>query len=390
MSVEVQSPLKPTVAAGARPAAPAVEGKPVKAWAAFGAAWLTLYLYILIRWVTGPNFKRVPAGPTPLPSWMKTVITVYTPFGLAAVVFCVYWFIIRSYRRKGRFNSEALLLMVMGGILWVQDPWVSYYQPVFTFNSYQWNMGSWVADVPGWSSIAAGHPGAMQAYPVLFLIPLYTYALFTVTLLCAHLMRKAKTRWPQMSNLTLLGSCWLFASVFALVMEGAWLRLGFYGYWEGIPSLTLFHGHYYQIPVYESALLGLWWTFFAALMYYRNDRGETLAERGISQIRAGEPAKVALRLLALIGVASSIYMVAYNIPYQWFNLRTGKWPSDVQKRSYFTNGICGPGTSQACPSPNLPISRRSGVHFDPQGRVVVPRGTPPPGSETLDRVSTGP
>jgi Spirocyclase AveC-like len=364
-------------------------GKPVKLWAALGAAWLVLYAYILISWVTGPHFKRVPAGSTELPQWMKIVLNVYQPFGVAAALFCVYWFIIRSYRRERKVNANALLLCVMFGVLWVQDPWVSYYQPVFTFNSYMPNMGSWVANVPGWQSIAAGHPGAMQAYPVFFLIPLYAYALFTVTLLCAFLMRRAKARWPRLSNPVLLAGCWLFASVLALVMEGLWLRLGFYGYWEGIPSLTLFHGHYYQVPVYESALLGLWWTFFAALVYFRNDRGETLAERGISRVRASEPVKVGLRLLALVGLASTIYMVAYNVPYQYFNMRTGEWPADVQQRSYFTNGICGPQTDQACPSPDLPISRRGGAHFAPNGDVVVPPGIKPPGSETLDSFAPG-
>ena len=279
-------------------------------------------------------------------------------------------------------TTESLLLATMFGIPWVQDPWVSYYQPVFTFNSYQWNMGSWVADVPGWQSIAAGHPGAMQAYPVMFLIPLYAYALFTVTLLCTALMRRAKSRWPSLGNLALLLGCWAFASLIAFVAEGLWLRLGFYGYWEGIPSLTAFHGHYYQLPIYESALLGLWWTTFAALMYFRNDKGETLAERGIGEVKTGQ---TALRFLAIVGVASCIYMVAYNIPYQWFNMRTARWPSDVQKRSYFTNGICGPGTDQACPSPNLPISREGGVHFDPAGRLVVPPRTPAPGSGTVTR-----
>ena len=40
------------------------KGKPVQIWAAFGGAILLLQLYVWTRWVTGPYFEQVPAGPT--------------------------------------------------------------------------------------------------------------------------------------------------------------------------------------------------------------------------------------------------------------------------------------------------------------------------------------
>ena len=36
--------------------------KPVQIWAFVGAAILVFQLYVWIRWITGPNFERVPAG----------------------------------------------------------------------------------------------------------------------------------------------------------------------------------------------------------------------------------------------------------------------------------------------------------------------------------------
>src|SRR5262249_49969168 len=56
--------------------------KPVKIWAAIGGALLLLQLYVWIRWITGPYFTRVPAGPSDPPTYMKVMLTAN------AVVMC--------------------------------------------------------------------------------------------------------------------------------------------------------------------------------------------------------------------------------------------------------------------------------------------------------------
>lgn len=45
--------------------------RPIKIWAAPGAALLAFQLYVWTRWVTGPFFQRVPAGPSEPPLFMK-------------------------------------------------------------------------------------------------------------------------------------------------------------------------------------------------------------------------------------------------------------------------------------------------------------------------------
>ena len=42
--------------------------KPVRIWATLGGAILAFQLYVWIRWITGPNFERVPAGASDPPT----------------------------------------------------------------------------------------------------------------------------------------------------------------------------------------------------------------------------------------------------------------------------------------------------------------------------------
>ena len=363
-------------------------GTAIKFWAAFGLLWAALYAYVGLSWVSGPYFKRVPVGPTPIPDWMVTIFNIYIPIGVAGYLFCFYWFVIRARLRSGQWSSDSLLFVVFT-LLVFQDPMINYWQPVFTFNAYFWNMGSWVGEIPGWQSIVAGEDGRTQAYPLLFIMPLYGYALFTFTIAFTWMMRLIKARFPQINNVALVFIAWFAATVVAAVLEGSWLRLGFYGYWSGHPSWTLFHGHYYQLPLYESLLLGAWWTAFSSMRYFINDRGENIFERGLSQLSVGDGMRTVMRFFALLAGGSCIYMASYNIPWWGFSLGAHEWPRDVQERSYFTNFICGPGTDQACPSRSMPLSKRGAVHFDPQGNLIVPEGVAPPGSETVDDFVTG-
>src|SRR5690242_5317208 len=46
------------------------QAAPVAWWAFLGGATLLFALYLMVRWVTSGDFKPVPKGPTPLPTWM--------------------------------------------------------------------------------------------------------------------------------------------------------------------------------------------------------------------------------------------------------------------------------------------------------------------------------
>jgi len=340
----------------------------VKLWAVVGVGFAVLQAYVLIRWVTGPYFERVHPGPDPVPGWMKTTIDVYTGLGLAAMAAVVWFFLVRPWRRDGRISLDGMLVLVWFQIYWLLDPAFDYFGHMFTFNAYAFNMGSWVPYIPGW--IAPEKPGAMLTEPFLWVAPVYIYVCFGGTVVMGALMRRVQARW-NVGAVGAIAACWVAAFVAITLIETVWMRLGLY-VWPGAPEgITLFHGNYYQYPLNESFFWGSAWTAMAALRYFKNDKGETLAERGASTLKGGERRRTLSRYFALLGIGMTTYLCVYTVPQAgYFSSHQSAWPQDIQRRSYFTNRHCGPRTDMACPGPSVPIPRPRSAHLDPAGRLV--------------------
>jgi hypothetical protein len=137
-------------------------------------------------------------------------------------------------------------------------------------------------------------------------------------------------------------------------------RLGFYTFAGAIPEWTLFHGHYYQFPVYEALTVGAMFTGFAALRFFVDDRGLTFAEKGVRNLDLYSPKRVARRTCALVGAVNLIMFASYSVPLMYLGIHSGEWPRD----------IVGPETDYACPGPNVPIPRKNSQYVDNEGQLA--------------------
>src|SRR5581483_7741752 len=165
---------------------------------------------------------------------------------------------------------------------------------------------------------------------------------------------------------------------FSFTFEFFFVRTGMYQY-GGFGGPRLFPSHTYAFPLGVPVLDSAVWTMWASVLFFRNDRGETIAERGVEQLRIGGPWRRAVRLLALFGACNVGYLLTYNVPAQFFGLHANAWPRAIQARSYFTDELCGQNTGVACPGPSVPIPRGArSLRVGPGGGLVVPRGTQPP------------
>jgi len=370
-------------------ATPAEEAKkvpPVKLWAGLGALILAFCAYIVISWVTGPMFEPVKNDVSEPPTWMKVELMLWQVLSIPAALYLVWRFVVRPWRRERNIGVDGVLVLAFAS-MWVQDPWSSAGNHWFVYNTWLVNYGSWANELPWFE--AFGKPGAMTSEPILFTPAAYVYIMLLGAALGCWVMRRARRRWPTMSNAALIGVCFVAMCLFDVVLEGLlWLPLGVFEYPGG--HWALFPDTYHKYPLNEMLTIGSVFTAIAALRYFTNDRGETVVERGTDKLQASRGRKTVLRVLAVTAAVQIIMFLGYNVPNTLIGFNSTEWPADLQKRSYFTNNLCGQGTDRACPGPGMPHIRESSIYPGADGTVVVPSGGQAPKLVPFDRGKPGP
>ena len=378
MAVTTRGPLAPAALTREEPAAAARENRtpPVKYWALLGAAMVAFIAYVLIDWVSGPFFENVPGGPSDPPTFMQINIVFWQVISIPVALYVIYRFVVRPLRREGTLGVDGLIV-IGAALMWFQDPLSSAGNHWITYNAEMVNFGSWVHSVPGFA--AFGEPGAMLSEPILFTPFAYVYIMILAAIAGSTVMRKAKERWPSLTTGWLVAICFAAMCLFDIVLEGLiWLPLGVFEYPGG--HWAIFPGTYHKYPLNEMITIGAVWTALSSLRYFVNDRGETVVERGITEVRGSNARKNTLRALAVVAFMQVAMFVGYTVPNTFIGLNSTAWPDDLQERSYFTQGICGDGTDRLCPGPGVANQRNGAGYVNAEGGVTVPSAdAEPPG-----------
>jgi hypothetical protein len=338
----------------------------VVGWAWLGAAFLAVEAWAIGGWLLSGDATPTPRGTTPVPDWMLVSIrTIEAATGIGMLA--VFWFfLVRPWLRDRSITRDGWMCLVFCSMAW-QDSLLNYFQHWFAYNAALFNFGSWNSHVLGWMS----PHGNRIANPLLFYGG-YGSVIFAGVVLGNAFVRRVVARRPGLTRPQIVGVTFGFYAVFGMI-EMVFLRAGMYAYPGGIKGLTLFHGHYYQYPVYEGLAFVSLMTAWGCMRWFRNDRGETLAERGMEHIGGSERRRTFIRVLAFAGLGNFIFVVCYSGPMAIAGLYSDPWPADVVKRSYLTDGLCGPGTDYACAGPSVPIPRRGSAHLRPDG-TLAPAG----------------
>lgn len=340
-----------------------------KFWAGVGAVLLSVELYFLTQWVAGPNWMPVPSGPDVPPEWMQRVAFWVQLVSVVGMLALFYGYVVRPWRRERRIPTDGYLYIA----LLLASPWDTlsgYVQTWYTYNSYLLNYGTVIGELPGILSYRA--PGANEAWSILAIPFIYGSAFLLMTILGCALIHTAKSRWPRMGIFSTIAMCIAFTLLMDVVIEAyLFLPLGLYSIPGG--HLLINAGKYYQYSLWEGIFVSFTFTACILLRYHTNDAGETVAERGLSKLSSPNGVKSLLRGLGIIGIVHVFFLVFYHLPVAVsIGTNSAEWPQDIQARSYFTNGICGPQANRACAGPDTPIYRPGAPYLDYQGHLVKP------------------
>src|SRR4051812_2444416 len=364
------SPRDLHVPARTVPAA-ATEAKfiPIRFWAGIGGLVLAFEIFVMVKWVTGPYFTTVPPGPSEAPDWMMFSLRAMEAGFFALWMWCVWQFFVKPWLRERTFTFDGLLCMALFVFAWFQDPLANYGGAVFTYNANLVNIGSWLNEVPGNST--PGAPGAQLPEP-LWTMAIYPGVIFLATILGSWFMRKVKQRLPSLGVLGLIGVVFPMMVVFDIVLEGFILMpLGAYTYAGSPDWSTINDSHYYKYTLIEGLAFGAVWTAWASLRYFRDDKGHSVVERGVEKLNLSQRRAGLIRFLAIGGFVAVTQMVLVNVPSFWTAQHMDTFPTDIQKRSYFLDGMCGEGTGLACTGKGPVAADGSAVAPKP---VIVPLG----------------
>lgn len=284
----------------------ALTRQPVFWWAGTGIVFAALQVYILLLWLSSPDFASIGSGIDQVPAQVKSSAWISQFNALALFLGCAIYCARKSWR-EGRLTWDALLVIGGLSVCWL-DTAINYFRPIVLYNAYMLNQGSWSSHIPGWASTAQSTPE-----PLLFVVGLYGWWFLLFSVAFCAVARRLKRRWPQIGigGLILAGIAVL--SALDAVLELAFVFSGLYVYAAVIPGWTLWQGTVRQFPLYGPLILGVLCTAVAVLRYDAGERRYSFVERGADDLPVPIKMRTLIRVLAIIGFMNVVFVTAVAV-----------------------------------------------------------------------------
>jgi hypothetical protein len=279
---------------------------PVLFFATFGAIVVLFDIWLFAAWFSSPFFATNTVGRELVPANVRTMVRANE---IANTLFCVLtvWFVlIRPWRRTGEITFAGLFLLAMVTML-VQSDLPNYTTYFYQENTYAINFGSFMGVFPG-----VRPPNLGRQADFVFMNLGCIWSNVVPMIITTMVVNRVRGHWPNLSKLQTIAVAYGFLLIYDFVLESGFLRTDAFTYGYTIGALTLFKGERYQFPVYEIVLWGALLTSFFTLWYFRDDKGDSFAERGVERFRLGRAKAKWVRFFAIVG-AINVFALTYNV-----------------------------------------------------------------------------
>jgi len=293
----------------------------VTVWAAIAVVWLVIAVQALVRWVVSDTeFAPAPLiGPDRMPPSNLLALRIFEGLSMALLVGLIWFCVVVPWRRTGTMSLDGKF--VIGGMVaFAADAFLNSYTYLFAWNANNVNMGVWTRYLPFHSPESS----TRYAESLLWGPPMYVYFCAAVAIVGCKLYFSMRTRWPALSNVSLLAVVFVAEFAFDFVVENLAIRLTQgYAFAQTYQPLTLWASSQFQFPLYESflvATLGLFYTWMR-LQAHESADGLSPVERGFERWRPS--LQPGLRTLAVVGFCSSATILIYHLPFNWLGIVGG-------------------------------------------------------------------
>jgi hypothetical protein len=274
------------------------------------------------------------AGPTPITAFRDThslTLWVARCYELAMVITAVVVLVvvIRGCLRERRMTFDAKMI-VAGFFTLFWDPMVNWMQPNFFYSSQWINVNTWVSYAP----FVVNPTASQMPQPIVFIGLIYPFGWVPFAMLLNTGMSLLKRRWPELSNTRLIGLTYLGALTLCLALEAPMFLLNLWGL-PGAPSTLALFDDNHRFAWAEYLTTAVVFTTVASIRFFKNDKGQTLPERGLDRLSAAQSAIIATLASITLFAMSMWVLLLLQLP---AGLHTSPYPQGYP--DHMINNLC--------------------------------------------------